>query len=107
MSSQSRDSACFRALQKRRLQLQTVPFLDDTIMDENSPPSCRVADFKVPRLRKCGFNVDSIDWARAEVLGAGLDGFVWRVNFGNNGPYALKMVGLPSCPIRSFQLSNS
>ncbi|RKU42519.1 hypothetical protein DL546_003929 [Coniochaeta pulveracea] len=50
------------------------------------------SDFKRPRLRKCGFDLNTVDWRRAKVLGAGLDGFVWRVRFGNEGPYyALKL----------------
>lgn len=97
MSNQP-ECSLFQAIEKRRLRFLTVPFLDDTVMEETSPPSCKVANFKRPRLRKCGFDLNSIDWRRAKVLGAGLDGWVWRVHFGDKGPYALKLVGLSLSP---------
>ena len=80
------------------MHLQKVPFLDDTIMNENTPPSCKVADFRIPRLRKCGLDLDSVSWENAEVLGAGMDGFVWRVYFGDKGPYVLKVVNFGRPP---------
>jgi hypothetical protein len=94
MPCKAKDSPYFQAFHKRRLRFQTVPFLDDTTMDENGPTSWKVADFKVPRLRKCDFNLDSVDWERAVILGAGMDGLVWRVSFGDKGPFALKLVGI-------------
>lgn len=79
-----------RALDERRIQSLSRPFLDDTLMQ--GPPSCKIADFKRPRLRRCPFDLASISWEDAKVLGCGLDGFVWRVNFGDQGPFALKLV---------------
>ncbi|KAB5515681.1 hypothetical protein GE09DRAFT_577346 [Coniochaeta sp. 2T2.1] len=60
-------------------------------MDENPPRSWKVADFREPRLRRCNLDLDSVDWEHANVVGAGMDGFVWRVYFGDKGPYALKL----------------
>lgn len=65
-------------------------FLDDRILD--GPPSYSKSDFEKPRLRKCRFNVDDIDWEASTPLGGGLDGYSWKVFFGKEGPYVLKMV---------------
>ncbi|KAI8715365.1 hypothetical protein NCS52_01043900 [Fusarium sp. LHS14.1] len=64
-----------------------VPFLDDKPM--NGPPSCTEQNFKLPRLRQCTFNFDTIVWEHK--LGGGLDGYVWKVWFGEIGPFALKV----------------
>ncbi|ERS98797.1 uncharacterized protein SPSK_04307 [Sporothrix schenckii 1099-18] len=60
-------------------------------MTDDKPLSFTMADLKTPKLRRCTFDVDTIDWRRARLLGAGLDGAVWRVFFGDKGPYALKL----------------
>ncbi|KIH90547.1 hypothetical protein SPBR_00832 [Sporothrix brasiliensis 5110] len=61
-------------------------------MDPNTPARFRKVDFHVPRLRKCPFDLDTVDWRGATLLGAGMDGCVWRVRFGDHGPYyALKL----------------
>ena len=60
------------------------------------PPGYSLADFETPRLRKSTLDPETIDWANAKVLGRGLDGWVWLVKFGNQGPYVLKLVGLPT-----------
>lgn len=65
-----------------------VPFLDDKPM--SGPPSCTVEDLKRPHLRRCTFDFDTIIWGRR--LGGGLDGHVWKVWFGEEGPFALKVV---------------
>ncbi|KZZ96623.1 hypothetical protein AAL_03852 [Moelleriella libera RCEF 2490] len=64
-------------------------FLDDNIMQ--GPPGYTKANLKTPRLRRCPFNVSSIDWNRSVPLAWGFDGFVWKVWFKEDGPYALKM----------------
>ncbi|RSM19764.1 hypothetical protein CDV31_001395 [Fusarium ambrosium] len=64
-----------------------VPFLDDKPM--NGPPSCTEQDFKQPHLRRCTFDFSTIVWERK--LGGGLDGYVWKVWFGETGPFALKV----------------
>ncbi|EPE03492.1 hypothetical protein F503_06665 [Ophiostoma piceae UAMH 11346] len=72
-----------------------TPFLDDTPMDISKPPSFRLRDFRTPRLRKCTFDLDTVDWTRARLLGCGADGTVYRVRFRgehDKGPfYALKL----------------
>jgi hypothetical protein len=55
-------------------------------------PSCFAADFKLPQLRRCPFDPATIDWNRSIPVGGGLDGYVWKVWFGQDGPYALKVV---------------
>lgn len=55
-----------------------TPFRDDALMD--GPPACTAADFELPRLRRCP-------------LDEGLDGCVWKVWFGDAGPFVLKLVG--------------
>ncbi|OAA66692.1 hypothetical protein SPI_01268 [Niveomyces insectorum RCEF 264] len=56
------------------------------------PPPCRKADFKKPRLRKCPFDLGTILWAKAEILGAGYDGHVWKVQFqGDEKDYVIKV----------------
>ncbi|KAB5528993.1 hypothetical protein GE09DRAFT_1177811 [Coniochaeta sp. 2T2.1] len=77
--------------EQRRLRFLTEPFLDDTIMDDGPPTRWSIADFRVPRLRKCPFIVDSINWERARILGLRMDRIVWCVYFGEEGPYALKL----------------
>ncbi len=54
------------------------------------PPSCTAADFKKPRLRRCPF--DPADLRFEARLGGGLDGYVWKVYFGDEGLFALKVV---------------
>lgn len=65
-------------------------FLDDQILD--GPPSFLRSDFEKPRLRKCRFNVADIDWKASRGIGGGLGGYRWKVFFGKEGPYVLKMV---------------
>ncbi|RYP63239.1 hypothetical protein DL771_009364 [Monosporascus sp. 5C6A] len=43
----------------------------------------------MPRLRRCPFNLDSMVW-EARVDG-GVDGYVWKVRFGAQGPFVLKV----------------
>ncbi|OAQ61379.1 SWIRM domain-containing protein [Purpureocillium lilacinum] len=57
-------------------------------------PCCSKAAFEHPRLRKCPYDLSTVDWEKAILLGGGLDGYVWTVYFGTNGPFALKVVSL-------------
>ncbi|KAB5536038.1 hypothetical protein GE09DRAFT_971703 [Coniochaeta sp. 2T2.1] len=82
----------------KQLQLQSRRFLDETLMD--GPAGCKLSDFARPRLRKCPFDIRSIAWKDAKVLGSGLDGWVWRVNFGDQGPFALKLFWIAEQPLK-------
>ncbi|POR31949.1 Uncharacterized protein TPAR_07839 [Tolypocladium paradoxum] len=62
---------------------------DDTMLQ--GEPCCSKAAFEHPRLRKCPYALSTVDWGKAVRLGGGLDGYVWKVHFGTNGPYALKV----------------
>ncbi|KAK8141881.1 hypothetical protein G3M48_009724 [Beauveria asiatica] len=77
------------ALEKPRLRLLSVPFLDETLMA--GPPSCKLADFATPRLRRCPFDQEDVQFESR--LDGGLDGYIWKVTLGNErrGPFALKM----------------
>ncbi|KAF5530443.1 hypothetical protein FPHYL_14078 [Fusarium phyllophilum] len=87
-----------RVLEKAQTRAATVPFRDDILM--SSPPSCSAADFKRPRLRRCLFDPATIDWSRSSRVGGGLDGYIWKVWFGADGPYALKVVSKPMFTVR-------
>jgi hypothetical protein len=63
-------------------------FLNEQLMD--GPPRFREADLKDPRLRHCAFDPETI--AFESRIGGGKDGYVWRVNFGGEGPFVLKVV---------------
>ncbi|KAJ9137703.1 Six-bladed beta-propeller, TolB-like protein [Pleurostoma richardsiae] len=65
----------------------------------DGPAGCKLSDFGRPRLRKCPFDIGSIAWKDAKVLGSGLDGWVWRVNFGDEGPFALKLFWIAEPPV--------
>ncbi|KAM4057190.1 hypothetical protein HRG_004030 [Hirsutella rhossiliensis] len=64
-----------------------VPFLDDSLM--GGPLYCTLKDFELPCLRQCAFEPSTIAWE--DKLGGGLDGYVWKVRFGEMGPFALKV----------------
>lgn len=70
-----------------------APFRSDEPMQ--GPPSRTAEDFKKPLLRKCTFNLDTVKWESATRLGDGYNGTVWKVAFGNSGPFALKVVSQP------------
>ncbi|KAG5758495.1 hypothetical protein H9Q72_013371 [Fusarium xylarioides] len=78
-----------RVLEKAQTRAATVAYRDDMLM--SSPSSCSAADFKRPRLRRCLFDPATIDWSRSSRVGGGLDGYIWKVWFGADGPYALKV----------------
>lgn len=84
-----------------RAAAAAVPYLDDKLLD--GAPSCSAADFKTPRLRKCPFDLTTIDWNFSSRIDGGLDGYLWKVWFGEDGPYVLKVVSnyttaLGPCP---------
>ncbi|KAI0387109.1 hypothetical protein F5Y04DRAFT_76962 [Hypomontagnella monticulosa] len=67
-----------------------VPFLSEQLMSE--PLSCTAADFKTPRLRKCVFDLNSIDWRHSRRIGTGWDGCSWKIRIrGHDRLYALKL----------------
>ncbi|KAK5989676.1 hypothetical protein PT974_07931 [Cladobotryum mycophilum] len=78
-------------LEKCRLAFLELPFLDDAEMQ--GAPNLSIAAFETPKLRRCPFNLASVNWRSksTSALGGGLDGFVWKVSFGDDGPYALKV----------------
>ncbi|SCN82870.1 uncharacterized protein FFB20_10519 [Fusarium fujikuroi] len=78
-----------RVLEKAQTRAATVAFCDDILI--SSPPSCPAADFKRPRLRRCLFDPTTIDWSHSTRVGGGLDGYIWKVWFGADGPYALNV----------------
>ncbi|KAJ9143277.1 Six-bladed beta-propeller, TolB-like protein [Coniochaeta hoffmannii] len=65
----------------------------------SGPAGCKIEDFRKPRLRKCPFDLNSISWKDAKVLGCGVDGWVWRVHFGDRGPFALKLFWVADRPV--------
>ncbi|KAI1464902.1 uncharacterized protein F4812DRAFT_440881 [Daldinia caldariorum] len=66
------------------------PFLSEQLMSE--PLTCYAADFEIPQLRRCVFDLTSIDWSRSRGIAAGYDGYTWKIRIrGHNRPYALKL----------------
>ncbi|KAI1822676.1 hypothetical protein F4861DRAFT_540726 [Xylaria intraflava] len=63
-------------------------FLSDDPMDGR--PSCSQEDFEQPRLRKCVFDLAAIDLKRSSRMGGGLDGYLWKVWFGEQA-FVLKV----------------
>ncbi|KAM3510836.1 hypothetical protein MY11210_005498 [Beauveria gryllotalpidicola] len=75
-------------------------FLDHALMDDDKPPSCPLESLKRPRLRRCEFDVSSlvitgpitpIPNLRQQRVDGGLDGYNWKIRFGNSGPFVLKV----------------
>ncbi|OIW29682.1 hypothetical protein CONLIGDRAFT_654182 [Coniochaeta ligniaria NRRL 30616] len=73
--------------EEQRLKQPAQVFQDDTVL--LGPPSLTAEDFKTPRLRRCKFDLATISWEAR--LGGGLDGYVWKVKFGEEGPFTLKL----------------
>ncbi|KAK5661241.1 hypothetical protein OQA88_11134 [Cercophora sp. LCS_1] len=78
-----------RRVRRRRpwLDAAQTPFRDDAPMV--GPPRTTAADFKMPRLRRCLFDLDGMVWEAR--MDGGMDGYVWKVRFGAQGPYVLKV----------------
>ena len=71
-----------------RQSLQRPFFISDCILNE-SPSHCWQS-FKYPVLRRCRFEPDTINWR--SMVGNGSEGCVFRVRFGSEGPFAVKIV---------------
>lgn len=69
-------------------QKSKKPFYTEDLLI--GPPKRTWQDFQLPRLRRCPFDLEDILWERR--LGGGLDGYSWRVKFGQRGPFVLKVV---------------
>ena len=76
------------AAESRRLQSMSMPFLNEELM--KGPPRFRGKDLRDPRLRRSTLDPKTIVFESR--LGGGSDGFVWKVRFGDEGPFALKVV---------------
>lgn len=74
-----------------------MQFRDDSLM--LGPPSLTAADFKTLRLRRCRFDLATVSW-EARIDGE-LDGYVWKVRFGDEGPFILKVVS--TCKLKRGQ----
>ncbi|KLU91897.1 hypothetical protein MAPG_10846 [Magnaporthiopsis poae ATCC 64411] len=73
----------FRAI----MAMKRIPFTTDEPMSGPAPYSW--ADLKKPLLRKCPFELKDIRWLKH--LGGGMDGYCWKVAFGDQGPFVVKM----------------
>lgn len=85
--------------------LMNQEFLDHELMDDNTPSGCPLEALERPRLRRCAFDVSTLVFtgrinpvrtcleARRD---GGLDGYNWKIRFGDSGPFVLKVVRLPS-----------
>ncbi|KIH88427.1 hypothetical protein SPBR_07362 [Sporothrix brasiliensis 5110] len=80
---------------RRWHHLFRYPCMTDELMDATTSPRVTIKNLAQPRLRRCPLNIDTIDWRRARLLGAGTDGCVYRVHFGDQGPFALKLFWIP------------
>ena len=69
-----------------------MPFLDDEYMV--GPPNFDEDAFLTPKQRRCPLDPTTLSWG--ERLGGGGDGYVWKVTFGDQGPFAIKVVSFPS-----------
>ncbi|KAI0387031.1 hypothetical protein F5Y04DRAFT_75482 [Hypomontagnella monticulosa] len=70
---------------------------------DSSPPSCSLEDFRQPRLRRCAFPLDTLRFTSSinpnptlrygatDTLDGGMDGYNWKVHFGDAGPFVLKL----------------
>ncbi|KAJ2898885.1 hypothetical protein MKZ38_003605 [Zalerion maritima] len=76
-----------RPKRKPWLEAAKVLFRDDAVM--HGPPSCSMKDFMTPRLRRCPFDLATL--SSSDSLGGGLDGYCWKVKFGDKGPFVLKV----------------
>ncbi|KAH8677055.1 hypothetical protein BGZ61DRAFT_74068 [Ilyonectria robusta] len=56
-----------------------------------APPGYSAEDFETPQLRRCPFDPATIDWTYSSRIDGGLDGYIWRVWFGADSPYVLKV----------------
>ncbi|ATY60519.1 hypothetical protein A9K55_005862 [Cordyceps militaris] len=75
-------------------------FLDHELMDDKNPSSCPLKALELPRLRRCAFDVSTLKFTGPinpvrtllqERLDGGLDGYNWKIAFGDGGPFVLKV----------------
>ncbi|KAM3543663.1 hypothetical protein ARSEF1564_003423 [Beauveria bassiana] len=75
-------------------------FLDHELMDEDGLPGCPLEALKLPRLRRCAFDLRTIvitgpihpvQTFFQERLDGGVDGYNWKIQFGDSGPFVLKV----------------
>ncbi|KAM3555348.1 hypothetical protein MY1884_005635 [Beauveria asiatica] len=80
--------------------LMNQEFLDHELMDEDGPPGCPLEALKLPRLRRCAFDLRTIvitgpihpvQTFFQERLDGGVDGYNWKIQFGDSGPFVLKV----------------
>lgn len=76
------------AAERRRLKAMSKPFINDEFMEGR--PRFRGSDYRQPRLRRSTFDPKTLVFESR--LGGGDDGFVWKVRFDNEGPFAMKVV---------------
>ncbi|KAL7785174.1 hypothetical protein V8C37DRAFT_394597 [Trichoderma ceciliae] len=80
-------SKTIEGFRQRHLKLARMAFLDGELM--NGTPQFTYKNFRTPQLRRCSFDPDTVIFEAR--LGGGADGYVWKVWFGERGPFALKM----------------
>ncbi|KAL8366287.1 hypothetical protein RB595_004859 [Gaeumannomyces hyphopodioides] len=73
--------------EERRMRRKRVQFHTEDPMI--GPPRYTWADLKTPLLRKSQYELKDIRWIQH--LGGGIDGYCWKVVFGVQGPFVLKM----------------
>ncbi|KAL8383697.1 hypothetical protein RB595_010750 [Gaeumannomyces hyphopodioides] len=85
----SRHQAAERAAREheRRMRPKRIPFHTDEPM--SGPARYSWADLRKPLLRKCPFELKDIPWL--EHLAGGYDGYCWKVAFGDQGPFVVKL----------------
>lgn len=79
-----------KPIDRARAVAAAAPYRDDRRMD--GAPTCSAADFETLRLRRCPFDLATIDWKSSSRMDGRLDGYIWKVWFGEDGPYVLKVV---------------
>ena len=67
-------------------------FLSERLL--KSQPLCSWDSFCYPLLRTCRFKASTVKWG--ELIGFGRAGCVFKAHFGQEGPFAVKVVGAPS-----------
>ncbi|KAL8296302.1 hypothetical protein RB597_005648 [Gaeumannomyces tritici] len=76
-----------REQHERWMRPKRIPFHTDEPM--SGPARYSWADLRKPLLRKCPLELKDIRWL--EHLGGGYDGYCWKVAFGNQGPFVVKL----------------
>ncbi|KAM3427565.1 hypothetical protein MY4824_009355 [Beauveria thailandica] len=73
-------------------KLMRQEFLDENLMDYENEPECTLQALKRPRLRRCAFDTSTMVFVgpinrqprRGAEQDGGLDGYNWKVRFGND-----------------------